>query len=284
MADLALRYELLAAKVKPRDTQRWTALGNTLDLLGRYGDAAGAYSVAANLGNRFQRVAALNDLAIANYYLGNLAAEASAYKSAVAIDAADATSADGLGWTELAAGHFAAAVAAFSRAVTLAPGIAELSADYAHALGVVRRPTTAEAVSRAALRHDPKNPSVLLALARALDQQGNSAATTVYAAGYALRPNAAGSAGNAMLAGTLAFYNGHLGEAYTDVRRATTMQPAVYPHWQMLGLVLTSMKQYREALAAALHAVALDPADSVSHGMLARNYLALGDYYHAEVR
>ncbi|MDB5076166.1 MAG: hypothetical protein JWO42_2345, partial [Chloroflexi bacterium] len=280
--DIALSYDLQAVKATPREALGWTSLGGALGRLGQYDKAVQAFSVAAQLGDMYQRASALDNLGYANVELGNLAAQTAAYGAAVAIDAGDANAADGLGWTDVAAGHFTAAVSAFSRAVTLAPGIGELSADYANALWAARKPIAAEAVSRAALRYDPHNASVLLALALALNREGKSA-SAAYAAAYSARPLALNGAARAALAGTIAFYNGRLAEASTDVQQATRMQPAMYLHWQMLGRVLTSMKQYRDAIGAARRAVALDPADSVSHGVLGTSYLAIGDYQHAEV-
>ncbi len=260
-----LEYSVQAVRADPRSSAAWTGVGASLAGLGRYREALQPLRTATTLGAPFERVIALDNLGEDYYELGNVTAELTVYRMALALSPTDAVAANGLGTAELALGDLDSAVRHTRQAATLAPNLSDLSADYTRALWAAHRYAAAEDVARAALRRDPTSASLELVLGYALDGQGQvQAAKAAYAAAYALRPPLSGGAEDAALAGELAYYAGRPTEAVTDLRLSTKLHPANFRTWEMLALVEQSLLDDSAALRAAGRALALNARDTVS--------------------
>src|SRR5262245_34606247 len=59
---------------------------------------------------------------------------------------------------------------------------------------------------------------------------------------------------------------------------ALEKQPTAYQPLRMLGAVYLSQHRFREAIASATKAIALQPADSWNYGVLGDAHLELGEY------
>lgn len=169
----------------------------------------------------------------------------------------DATNAlQQLAYAEYRLGNLEGTITALQRVVELAPDNTDSILRLAGTLQEAGRVREAIDYLQAYLEHDP-NDAEALALMTDLLQQDGSASEIIPHAHRLLARNPADAVALDLLAWGL-YQQGHLEDALHLLRRLVQTEPAHSYHHFKLGMVYQSLGQYREAMAALLRALTLD--------------------------
>jgi predicted O-linked N-acetylglucosamine transferase (SPINDLY family) len=295
----SLRSLERAALAMPGDPRYQFGLGQVLDALQRWGEAADAY-----------RRALMNDpashdahiaLGVALQRGGRPHEAAEAYRAALLLEADDAPTLNNLGTALREMGEVDEALHVLERACTLDPRTAAYTVNLGIALNQRRDFAAAAAALSAVLAREPQNPDAAFnlgnalrglgrtseaaacfrlaadsrpAYADALNNLGNAhkelgdfaAALSAFEEALRVRPDHVVAMNNA---GCLLRTLGRSDEAEDMLRRALTLDPDHAALHDNLGNVLKDAGDLDEAIACYRRSLEIDPSNAATHGNLA---------------
>jgi protein O-GlcNAc transferase len=297
--DAALRSIRRAALAAPHDARYQCGLGQALDALHRWDEAAEAYrcALAEDPTSHDAQIA----LGVALQRAGRPAQAAAAYRTALELKAEDPAALGNLGAALREMGDVDAAILVLERALALDPRSAAHAINLGVALNQRRDFTAAHSALRAVLNHDPGNADAAFNLGNSLRGLGRSReAVAFFRLAADLRPgfsDALTNLGNAHKelgdftsamaafeealraqpdhvpalnnAGCLLRTLGRSDEAEDMLRRGLALDPRHPALYDNLGNVLKDAGELDEAIACFRRSLDLDPGNPATHGNLA---------------
>jgi len=249
----ALHAMTRAAALLPGDAEAHANLGNALQSLRRFDDAAASYRRALEIQPHYPE--ASNNLGSALRGLGRLDEAVESYRRALGMKADFAEASNNLGNALRALKRLDEAVASYQRALEIKPCYPEACNNLGNALLDQKQFEAAAASYRRALKDRPgfaEAHSNLGNALRALGQLDEAAAS--YGRALAIDPNFAGAHSNL---GDVLRDLGRLAEAAASCRRAILLQPDLAGAHNSLANALLDLGQLAEAAASYRRAVTL---------------------------
>jgi protein O-GlcNAc transferase len=298
-ADIALARITRAGAAAPEEARYHVGLGQTLQALGRWGEAARAYESALRLQPDFSDIA--GNLGICLQRSGQLRPAAAAYRKALIQEPANASVMANLGAVLREMGELAEAVERLHAATELQPLVASHAVNLGMALYDQRYFAAAERVLSQTLFRHPRDADAAFNLGNALHALGRSReAADRYRQAVSLRPgyvDAMINLGNvytelgdfmpglaaydaAILArpGSVSALNnagcllrtlGRMDEAEDVLRRALELEPGRAALYDNLGNVYKDAGALDDAIECYRKALRIDPNSAATHGNLA---------------
>jgi protein O-GlcNAc transferase len=297
--DAALALIMQAAASAPEDTRYQFGLGEALQALGRWNEAAEAYRrvLRADQDSLDAHIA----LGVALQRSGQLAPAATAYRNALALHQDHPSALSNLGTVLLEMGDVEGAIRLLGAAAEIEPQASSHAINLGIAFCQRRDFAAAESILRAALTRDPDNAEAAFNLgnalrglgrprealqqyrhavqvrpdhAEALNNLGNvlkelgdfSSAIAAFDAALLARPNYVIAINNA---GCLLRTLGRSDEAEDMLRRGLMLDPRHAALYDNLGNVLKDAGELDEAIECFRRSLELDPANSTAHSNLA---------------
>jgi protein O-GlcNAc transferase len=258
------RYEEAAAAYRrvlqadPRSADAHFALGTALQSLGDYGNAIDAYQAAAHFQPDFSD--ALNNLGNCQQLCGRLQQATAAYSQALALRPDNVGAMSNMGTALQEMGRIDEAVELLRAAVDLQPMAASHAVNLGIALGRQRNFAAAETVLRRTLDQNANNPEAVFNLGNALHGLGSlREAADQYRRAIALRPDYADALNN------LGNIHKELGEftlaemAYDSAIRA---RPDYVVALNNLGCLLRTLGRFEDAEEMLRRGLQLNPHHS----------------------
>ncbi len=289
----------MAALAVPQDSRYQFGLGQVLDALQRWAEAADAYQRAVDLdpASHDAKVA----LGVALQRAGHPARAAAAYRAALELEGEDPATLGNLGAALRELGEVDAAIGILERAVALDPRSAAAAVNLGIALNERRDFGAASAALRAVLARDPGNADAAFNLgnslrglgrpreavtcfrlaadlrpgfADALNNLGNAhkelgdfaSAMTAFEEALRARPDHLAALNNA---GCLLRTLGRSDEAEDTLRRGLAIDPGHPALLDNLGNVLKDAGELDEAIDCFRRSLDLDPDNPATHGNFA---------------
>jgi tetratricopeptide (TPR) repeat protein len=249
----ALHAMTTAATLLPDDAEAHGNLGNALQSLRRFGDAAASYRRALEIKPDYPE--ACNNLGNALRGLGRLDEAVASFLRALEMKADFAEACNNLGNALRGLRRLDEAVASYRRALEIKPCYPEACNNLGNALLDQKQFEAAAASYRRALEDRPGFAEAHSNLGNALRGLGQlDAAAASYGRALALDPAFAGAYSNL---GDVLRDLGRLAEAAASCRRAIELQPDLAGAHNSLGNALSDLGQFAEAAAGYRRAVAL---------------------------
>jgi len=254
-----------AATLLPGDAEAHGNLGNALQGLRRFDDAAASYRRALEIQPHYPE--ACNNLGSALRSLGRLDEAVESYRRALGMKADFAEASNNLGNALRSLKRLDEAVASYQRALEIKPCYPEACNNLGNALLDQKQLAAAAASYRRALEDRPGFAEAHSNLGNALRGLGQlDEAAASYRRALAIDPNFAGAHSNL---GDVLRDLGRLAEAASSCRRATELQPDLAGAHNSLGNALLDLGQLAEAAASYGRAVALKRDFAEAHINLA---------------
>jgi protein O-GlcNAc transferase len=255
------RYDEAAAayrrvlRADPRSADAHFALGSALQSLGDYGAAMDAYQAAVQLQPDFS--AAFNNLGNCRQRCGQLPLAAAAYHQALALRPDDVGAMSNLGTVLQEMGRIDEAVQQLRAAVNLQPEVASHAVNLGIALCRQRDFAAAEAVLRLTQSQDANNPEAAFNLGNALQGQGRlREAADQYRDALALRPGYADALNNLA---NIHKASGEFALAEAAYESAIRAQPEYVVALNNLGVLLRTLGRFEEAEEMLRRGLRLNP-------------------------
>jgi tetratricopeptide (TPR) repeat protein len=249
----ALHAMTTAATLLPDDAEAHSNLGNALQSLRRFDDAAACYRRALELKPDYPE--ACNNLGSALRGLGRLDEAVASFRRALEMKADFAEACNNLGNALRGLRRLDEAVASYRRALEIKPRYPEACNNLGNALLDQKQFDAAAASYRRALEDRPGFAEAHSNLGNALRGLGQlDEAAASYGRALALDPNFAGAHSNL---GDVLRDLGRLTAAAASCRRAIELQPDLAGAHNSLGNALLDLGQFAEAAASYRRAVAL---------------------------
>ena len=249
----ALHAMTQAATLLPGDPEAHCNLGNALQSLRRFDDAAACYRRALEIKPDYPE--ACNNLGSALRGLGRLEEAVASFRRALDMKSDFAEACNNLGNALRGLRRLEEAAASYRRALEIRPGYPEASNNLGNALLDQKQFDAAAASYRRALEDRPGFAEAHSNLGNALRGLGQlDEAAASYGRALALEPNFAGAHSNL---GDVLRDLGRLAEAAASCRRAIELQPDLAGAHNSLGNALLDLGQFAEAAASYRRAVAL---------------------------
>ena len=297
--DAALAAIGLAAAAAPAEPRYQFGLGQALQALGRWNEAAVAYRRVVR--SEPESADAHFALGVVLQRGGELAPAAAAYRGALALRAGDAAALSNLGTVLREMGDVEGAIGLLEAARRLEPLVASHAVNLGVAFCQRRDFAAAEAILRAALEGEPDHPEAAFNLGNALRGLGRPReALEQYRRAAALRPDyadALNNLGNVLkelgdFAAAMAAYEaalrarpdylvainnggcllrtlGKIDAAEDLLRRGLMIDPHHAALHDSLGNVLKDAGELDEAVQCFRRSLELDPANAATHSNLA---------------
>jgi tetratricopeptide (TPR) repeat protein len=274
----ALHAMTQAATLLPDDAEVHSNLGNALQSLRRFDDAAASYRRALEIKPDYPE--ACNNLGTALRGLGRLDEAVASFRRALEMRADFAEACNNLGNALRGLRRLDEAVASYRRALEIKPCYPEARNNLGNALLDQKQFDAAAASYRRALEDRPGFAEAHSNLGNALRGLGQlDAAAASYGRALALDPNFAGAHSNL---GDVLRDLGRLAEAAASCRRAIELQPELAGAHNSLGNALLDLGQFAEAAASYRRAVALRRDFAEAHINLGLVLRQLGSTAEAE--
>jgi tetratricopeptide (TPR) repeat protein len=249
----ALHAMTQAATLLPGDAEAHTNLGNALQSLRRFDDAASSYRRALEIQPHYPE--ACNNLGSALRGLGRLDEAVASFRRALEMKADFAEASNNLGNALRGLRRLDEAVASYHRALEIKPRYPEACNNLGNALFDQKRFEAAAASYRRALEDGPGFAEAHSNLGNALRGLGQfEEAATSYGRALAIDPSFAGAHSNL---GDVLRDLGRLAQAAASCRRAIELEPDLAGAHNSLGNALLDLGQFAEATASYRRAVAL---------------------------
>ncbi|MGO8858624.1 MAG: tetratricopeptide repeat protein [Steroidobacteraceae bacterium] len=262
-ADAAAAYRR-ALRAEPCSADAYFALGVALQSQGEYLEAIDAYEHAV----RFQAdyFAALNNLGNCQQRCGRIAEAVTAYTRALALKPSEAGTMANLGTALQGVGRLDEAVGLLRAAVELEPQATPHAVNLGIALCRRRDFAAAETVLRAALVRDPASADAAFNLGSALHGQGRSReAADLYQHAAALRPGYADALINL---GNMHKENGDFAAAALAYEAAIRAKPDSVVAMNNAGCLLRTLGRFEDAEDMLRRAAYLEPNHPALHDNL----------------
>jgi protein O-GlcNAc transferase len=298
-ADLALSRLQRAIDVAPGEARHHVGLGQALQAVERWREAAGAFETALELAPDFHE--AQNNLGICLQRSGRAAAAAAAYRRALLAHPDDAAVMANLGTALRELGALPEAIERLRAAAALQPAVASHWINLGMALCQAHDFVAAEPLLRRALELDPANAGAAFNLGLSLNGLGRAVeAVEHYRLAIALRPgytDAQINLGNALadvgdFAAALAAYEaasrgkpdsvaslnnagcllrtlGRIDEAERTLLAALTLDPDAAAVYDNLGNVYKDSGRLDRAIDSYRRSLELEPGSAATHSNLA---------------
>jgi len=217
--------------------------------------------------------------------------------NALCLKPGDARSLRNLGTVHALKGEYDQAQTFFQQALKAAPG----DTDIVNAMHQASQGRAAQLLStnkfddamkyyQDLLKTDPNNGDLWSGLADAAQHKANASDSAVKTAALLTAADAYAKAGALSANGFDLYYNaavcymnaGNLASSEAMWRAALKLKPDDREALMAMSITLTGEKKYADAIAAAMHAVKLDPQDKSGHHQLGNAYNAAGDNLHSK--
>ena len=249
----ALHAMTQGAALLPGDAEAHTNLGNALQSLRRFDDAAASYRRALEIQPHYPE--ACNNLGLALRGLGRLDEAVASFRRALEMKVDFAEASNNLGNALRSLRRLDEAVASYRRALEIKPRYPEACNNLGNALFDQKQFEAAAASYRRALEDGPGFAEAHSNLGNALRGLGQfEEAAASYERALAIDPNFAGAHSNL---GDALRDLGRLAQAAASCRRAIELEPDLAGAHNSLGNALLDLGQFAEAAASYRRAVAL---------------------------
>ena len=253
-----------AAALDPASVDAHFALGVALQSQSQHAAAIAAFERALEL--RADFFEAWNNLGMSRQLLGQLEPAAVAYAAALALRPGEAGCMGNMGALRREMGDIDGAVDLLRAAATLAPQNIGHAVNLAIALGQRRDFLQAESILRKALAVDPNNPEVAFNLGNALHGLGRLAeATMQYRGALALRPDYADAWNNL---GNVYTEAGDFSAALAAFEAAIDARPTYTVALNNLGCLLRTLGRSDDAEDTLRRGLQIDPRHAALHDNL----------------
>ncbi len=267
-ADLALTRMQQAAAAAPGEVRYHFGLGQALQAVQRWHDAAQAFQSALALEPDF--VEALQGLGVSLQRDGHPALAADAYRRALQLRPGDAAVIANLGTALREIGELADAIGHLQKAVELQPEMASHALNLGIALCQRREFGAAEPLLRRARRLEPGNPEAAFNLGIALNGLGQLRdARDEYRCAIALRPGYTDAWINL---GNVLADSGDFSGALAAYAAATQCCPGAVVGLNNAGCLLRTLGRIDEAEQQLLAGLTVDPGHAALHDNLGNVY------------
>jgi predicted O-linked N-acetylglucosamine transferase (SPINDLY family) len=267
-ADLALTRMRHAAAAAPGEARYHFGLGQALQAVQRWHDAAHAFKAALALEPDFAE--ALQGLGVSLQRAGEPALAADAYRRALQLQPGDAALIANLGTALREMGELTDAIAQLRTAVELQPEVVSHALNLGIALCQRREFVAAEPLLRHARTLDPGNPEARFNLGLALNGLGRPRdAIEEYRRATGLRPSYTDAWVNL---GNVLADTGDFSGALAAYAAATQCSPGSVVGLNNAGCLLRTLGRIDEAEQQLLAGLAIDPAHAALHDNLGNVY------------
>ena len=175
-----------------------------------------------------------------------------------------------------ASGRLDEALAAYSHAIRLAPSMAEAHYNLGNVLAVLERLDESRSALSRAIQLKPTFAEAYNHLGGVLTEQGKfGEAAIACSRALELRPNFAEAYNNL---GNVFEAQGKYAEAISAYHRSLSLSPDLAQAHTNLGSALKEQGRFTEAVAAYDRAIRLEPDDAETHWKLSLSLLRLGDF------
>lgn len=261
--DAAAAYRRVL-QTDPRSADAHFALGVALQSGGDYRGAIGAYEMAVNL--QADLSGAFNNLGICRQRCGDLSQAAKAYRQALTLRPDSALAMSNLGTVLQEMGRTDQAVEMLRGAVDLEPLVTSHAVNLGIALCGQRNFSAAESILRRTLERDPSNAEALFNLGNALHGLGRAReALEQYRQALVLRPDYADALNNL---GNIHKELGEFAPAAASYEAAIRVQPNFVVALNNAGCLLRTLGRIDDAEQMLRRAVQLNPHHAALHDNL----------------